>query len=591
MPSDPSATFAVKLRDETSGAARSAAGALSDLKSQIDDDVKALAEMKRAMRNLKGNTSTNAAAFAELKDKISAQKAALAASQSRFISLGGTFGKVKEEAEEAQGGIAGLLDEASGAGGPVGGLAGMLGSLKAALMNPVGAALGLAAALIGVAVAATKAVFEIAKFAVASADARRSELLQIQGLNTLRTQYGMVTASAEGFQAAIDRGTDRTNQSRDALNGYARSLARFGARGQGLAQGVEAMAIAAQVQGDRGARRFLALARNAQLAGGSISDVADRYRRELGPIARRQMLSIENQSERFNENVSQIFSGLRVEGFLEALKEVGDLFSMSSETGKAMKEILRVMFQPFIDRVTEGKPLVVELFKKGVIGALIFAIKIQEIRVGITRFMNSVRDAKDAVVEMFSIRGTDGLLDGLIAGLRESNDIEAAGRALANRVSGSFQNELGIESPSKVFRGFGENIAAGVQVGIDKGARAVARSSSRLADSASRAFKSNLRISSPSGLFADYGGDVATGFAQGVGAGSRQAQDAVEGMVGLPVGPGAGNGGAGRTGASISIGDIVIHAGETNDAKGLAASFREELARVLSDLTVEMGAT
>ena len=51
---DPTAKFAVRLEDETSGPAKAAAESLANLKTQINEDTKALSEMQRALRRLKG---------------------------------------------------------------------------------------------------------------------------------------------------------------------------------------------------------------------------------------------------------------------------------------------------------------------------------------------------------------------------------------------------------------------------------------------------------------------------------------------------------------------------------------------------------
>ena len=56
---DQTATVAIELEDQVSGAAESAAGALKQLRDQIDADKRALTQMQAAMRNLQGGTVVN----------------------------------------------------------------------------------------------------------------------------------------------------------------------------------------------------------------------------------------------------------------------------------------------------------------------------------------------------------------------------------------------------------------------------------------------------------------------------------------------------------------------------------------------------
>ena len=174
------ASFAVELQDETSGAANAAAASLVKLKSKIDDDVVALREMQKAMRNLKGNTSTSSAAFTDLRDRIAAQKAAIASSQSRFVQLGGTFGKTAEETK----GFAGKVGELGGAmsktGGPIGALGGALSRLAPMLANPIVLIGALVAGLIALGAAVGVAVVALLRYAVVQSDARRSDELRIE---------------------------------------------------------------------------------------------------------------------------------------------------------------------------------------------------------------------------------------------------------------------------------------------------------------------------------------------------------------------------------------------------------------------------
>lgn len=601
---DPSASFGVKLVNETSGAADEAADSLENLKSKIDADVKALAQMKRAMRNLKGETSTSAATFNDLKDRITAQKASVAQSQASFLELGGTFDATKNDANDAKKAIGGFGDELANTKGPLGALGGGLGKLKGLLMNPVGAALALAAGFIMLAVAAVKAAVALAKYAIAQSGARREEALAIEGLNTLSAAYGRSAASAEDQQAAIDRGSDSTNVARGRLGEFSRQLSRTGLRGQALAQATEAMAIAQQVQGDRGAARFRAMAHNIRLTGGDVSDLADRYKNELGPIAERQMRGLGNQSDRLGRSMDQIFGGLELDPIEEGFESIVDLFSQSSVTGRALKQIVESMLQPVIDQAGDATPMLVDMFEKAVIGGLLFAIGIQDLRIKFQTFKNTIEESQAQLSSFFDVLTSGGSIDEMVDALTAATpNVLKASEDLGNAARDGFAQAVQINSPSQVFEGFGANIAAGVVNGMRDGERSVASASERMADASSAAFRNRLDIASPSGIFAGYGANISEGVSMGIDDGAEDVQRSVDAIVNVPSIPATdvdqggededGSTSAAAAGSTVSFtfGDIVIGSGGDESGRDQAVAFREELARVLSNVSIEMGAS
>lgn len=600
MSGDPSASFAINLEDGTSAAADSAADSLETLRDAITADVKALAEMKRAMRNLKGETSTSSKTFLDLKDKITAQKAVVAQSQAKYLDLGGTFGKIKAPAAGATKSVASFGDTLAGTSGPLGTLGGGLARLKGLLFNPIAGALALAASLIGLAVAAGKAGIAILKYTIAQSSARRAEAARIDGLNTLSEAYGRSTASADQHQAAMDRAADSTNVNRGRLSEFTRQLARTGLRGEALSQATEAMALAQQVQGDRGAARFRAMAHNIRLTGGDVRDLSDRFRNELGPIADRQMRSLGNQSDRLSRSVSQIFSGLELDPIEESFASIVDLFSQSSVTGRALKQIVESMLQPVIDQADDATPMLVDMFEKGVLGGLLFAIKIQDLRIKFAEFSNAVDESREQIGNFFSalLSGDVSAIGEAIAGQKPS--VRRAGAEMGEAVREGFESVLQIRSPSRVFRGFGENIAAGVVNGMRDARSEVARASEAMADTTSNAFRNKLQIRSPSRVFAGYGGDIADGVSEGVDGGAKRVRRAIRDVVDVPDVPSLrsppGAAAEDRASAttnkntstvSFSFGDIVIE--DKGNAADNAKSIREELMQILAGVSVEMG--
>ena len=595
------ATFAVELVDETSGAANAAASSLVKLKSKIDDDVAALRQMQSAMRNLKGNTSTSAAAFSELRARIDAQRASIASAQSRFLQLGGTFGKAEKPALTFAARMGELGATMRASGGLTGAFGAKLAALAPALLSGPVLLAAFAAGILAMGAAALVAGANLLRLGIIESDARRSEALHIEGLNMLRMEYGRSTASVNDYMAAIDRASDSTNVGRSTLEGYSRSLARAGLRGAALADAVEAMGMAAMVEGDRGAARFRMLATATRLAGGSVADLAENYRNRLGPIAHRMMLSLPNQTDRFRRSLSRLFSGLRIDGFLSSLDQVLSLFSQSTASGRALKSIIEALFQPLIDQTEAIGPVVRRFFQGMLIGALILAIGFVRVRnaaasvfgsSGVFGNIDGLTIALYAGVAAFILLSVAvGVLAGVFVGLALIVGVFvglllilpalafAAGAAIAYALIRAF--EFFTETD---WQGLGRSVIDGLIAGMTSGRDAIVEAVRGLANSAANTFRETLGIASPSRVFADYGLNIAEGVTEGIGAGGGGVEGAVGGLVDVP------SGGAVGGATSITLGDVVINAGESSNPRELAQAFRDELASLLEGVSIEMGA-
>ena len=135
-------------------------------------------------------------------------------------------------------------------------------------------------------------------------------------------------------------------------------------------------------------------------------------------------------------------------------------------------------------------------------------------------------------------------------------------------------------------RALASSMIDGLVAGITAGAARVSRSMGELGATAADAFRSVLGIASPSKVFAGYGLNIAQGTAQGVDAGAPVVGDSIGSLVDVPSGSGS-LGGGGRT--SITIGDISINAPDGATARDLAVSFRDELASILEGVSIELG--
>ncbi|MBZ0119437.1 MAG: hypothetical protein K8H88_20780, partial [Sandaracinaceae bacterium] len=331
------------------------------------------------MRNLKGASTPNVQAMKALQDRITATKQSVAQAQGKVLELGGGLGTLKRAGAGSSAGLKELLSTAQGMPGPLGGLASKLGAIRGLVAGGGAIAAGvlaIAAALVALVAAAGAATVALLRYGIAQADARRSELLRLEGLTTIRRHYYLAAGNATAMQAAIDRVSASVALGRGELVGYTQQLYRMGLRGQALEDALQGMATVASVQGEEQARRFAGMAAGAARAGGSVRRLADLVERRLGGIAARQLLSLDVQAAKLRESFAAIFLGLRIEGFLEGLRTLTQLFSQNTATGRALKTIAEALLQPLIDDLTRLAPFARRFFQGMVIGALQLTILI-----------------------------------------------------------------------------------------------------------------------------------------------------------------------------------------------------------------------
>jgi hypothetical protein len=599
----PTAQFAIALKDETSGPAEAAANALVRLKSQIDRDVRALGEMQTAMKRLQGAAQVDINAFRQLNARIDAQKSAIASAQAEYLGLGGTFGRVAKAAKAPTESVSDLVEGLKKVPGPIGGIVSRFASLTSATQIAIVGTFAMIAAIGALVVATIAATAALASYGVAQADARRSELLRLEGITTIRRHQGLAAGSGRELQEAIDRVSDSAAIGRSDVARYAEQLHRMGLRGGNLQQALEGVATVASVQGDRMASRFMGMSAAIARAGGSVRGLADDVRARLGGIAARQALSLGRQFQRLQESLSALFSGLRIEGFLGALHEVTSLFSQSTASGRALKTILETIFNPILDALGTVGPFARRFFQGLVIGALLITI-------AVLRARNALRDAFGDSGILAGIDGQRAALGAgllVVSGLAGAVTVLAAALALlaapfaAAFVAGSALTRMLAEQWELVrdtdWGLLGRDIIEGIVGGLQRGVGAIGDAMRGLATSATVAFESALGIRSPSRVFAELGVQLPRGLAVGVERGSPEAAGAVERMVEVPMtGPveapadvPEGAGVAARSSTTATIGPFYVTVGG-GDARENAESFVGELAQLLEGVGIRMGA-
>lgn len=394
--SNTKSTYTFELNDEASASAKQIADALGQLKATIASDTAALGAMQKALKQLQSASTPNVDAITRLKGAIAAKSEAVANAQAKFVSLGGDFAKTQTKSRGLEARFAALTKQAQAMPGPLGVIVNRFNALKAIVGSGALAAgiIAVVAALGALVVVSAASVVALGKYAIAQADARRSELLRLEGLTKLRFWYGAAAGSATQIQGAIDRVAASSAISRDKVAQYATQLYKLGARGPQLERALEGVAIKASVQGEEAASAFAAAAAGAAITGRSVDAMVQRVKDRLGGIAQRQMYSLDVQAVKLREDMSALFADLGIDSFLKALANVRALLSQSTESGRSLKLILETLFQPMANAFETFGPLARRFFQGMIISALQFGIVVLQVALWFKRSFGSETKSK-----------------------------------------------------------------------------------------------------------------------------------------------------------------------------------------------------
>lgn len=605
------ATFAVILDDQMSGAASQASSSLQNLRASIQSETDELRGMQQAMRAMKADASASAAEIAALQAKIDASKASIAASTREYVNLGGTFEKVGASAGKGGDGIGGLLEVVDSSGS----LTEMADRGKA-LISVLGsggvyAAAALAAvAIIALTAAVVAGIASMASYALTASDAARSQTLLFEGITKNAFAAGKLSSAVSRVSAGVAISSDK-------VAGLAQDLAKAGLRGAEFENALKAASIAASVSGDSAAGEFVKAAEAAHKAGKSVDALSDKIKVKLGGVAAKQMLGFKVQMDKAKENLTNLFSGVKIDPFLEGLRDVTSLLDENSASGRALKIIVETMLNPLFSAIGALGPYAKNFFRGMVIGALLTTIAVLRLR-------NALKDAfgDDITTEL------DGMKIALYAGAAAAIVI-AVGLVALTVALGILIVALGVAAvavgifmlPFIVgfgvvvvailaviavfvllglavkaaydfvagldFGELGSNMMAGLVEGITSGASSVMNALKSLADGMKSTIESALDMHSPSRAFRAYGLNIDKGVEQGVDAGKDGVNRAVSGMVSLP----ASGGGKSASSSSSNVGPVYITIqAPTGEAEDIAQAVSRVVGDLLEGAAIHMGA-
>jgi hypothetical protein len=596
--SDATATFAYKIDSNAKDVALGDAAALQKLREQIQGDIVVLRQMQQAMRSLQAGGLAKSGEMKELQDRIGAQKAAIAGAQRAYIQLGGSFREGGRGAKAAANGLAALGDIASGLPGPIGALGNKLHSVSALVGRGAMAAgiLAIAAALVVLVAASIAAGAALVKYAVTQADARRSELLRLEGLTKVRRfmidGFGPRRADKASFlQGNIDEVASKVAIGRDQVAQLSDELYRAGLRGGNLQQALEGASIALAGGGQEALTQFKAMAMGIGFMGGNVKKVTDDAKARFGNINKLMMLGLNVQIMKAKENFSALFRGIKIEGFLEGLGKVTEMFSQSTASGRALKVIIETLVQPLINGFGAAGPLAKRFFQGVIIGALLLTLTLLDVRdalvstFGGNKVLNSL-DLQTAVVYAGVV--AVGLLAASFVALGVA--IGSAVAILTGVVVAVLLPFAALYAGYQLFKKIdwkaaGMSVVQGIADGIRAGFGLVLDAIKSLGIESHKTFKRSILSSSPSRLFFKAGYTAPQGVAGGMLAGKPLVARAAADMMTVPslpfdqpslpqIAPVSNS-----KKVEISIGNLSVEGGA--DAKSQAFSVRDELMRIL----------
>lgn len=544
------AQFAVELKDQVSGPARTASNALSSLQERINADTAALRQMQAAMRAMQQSTSVDINAFKSLRAQIDMKKASIASANAEYIKLGGTFQQVKPQAHAAGASLEALARETKkiGLGGPD------------AIMDLVGAV----ATVPGAAITATAALVALSGAVIG---------LGITALGALLSKAFSVQEELFGVSQEVIDLAKNSPLARSEIQKMAKDLEATGLKGAALSAALE------KAVGKAGAGK--------------------------------SMLSLSTQVLKAKENISLLFAGVKTGPLLEAAQKLGGLLDESSSTGQALKTLFETLLNPIIQGIADAGPSAAQFFKGMVIGALkatiIFLTLKNNIKDAVSEldigdytmnwkvlgeyaFYAAAAIAAVAVIVAVAIGAIMAIPIAVVAvGVAIGRMVgEGINAFMALPAAISSVNNFIISRVSAMIDA-GLQFAAGLAQGIRDGISQVITAATEVAQGAVDAVEKKLKIKSPSRVMAELGMQTSAGMAVGMDQGSPQVAKAGIGL-GADAAGGAAKGASGGGKAPL-IGSLVINiGGGGGNPSEIEQAVKRGIEQALEDAAHSMGA-
>lgn len=279
--------------------------------------------------------------------------------------------------------------------------------------------------------------------------------------------------------------------------------------------------------------------------------------KKLGAAAAKKMLQLDNQLIRFKQNVSKLFEGVKVEGFLKVLKAVLDIFDQSTISGIALKTMLEGTFNGLFTAVERVAPYV-KIFMKGlIILALQVYIGFKPLLKRLGMIGEEGKGSQEELIERMSKLGEKAgklarnVSDAVekIIWLNEQvpiakaswevlksafsfNPFEAVGDAA--RGLGRVIGEWLVEAVPR-WVDAGKDLVRGLANGVVRAGTELVSAVTSLGEQALQAFRKKFDMHSPSRVTMGFGQNISIGLAQGIKSKANVATDTMAKVI--PIAP------------------------------------------------------
>lgn len=319
-------------------------------------------------------------------------------------------------------------------------------------------------------------------------------------------------------------------------------------------------------------------------------------------INAKKLLDLNMIAQKLHERFVGLTAGINLEPLLKGLDEIAKMFDDSTMTGAALKQIITLVGNDLGKAVGGSTPTVKTFFKSLVIAMLETVIAGYKVR-------NALRDAfSDNKTVASLITTKDALLiaslslRAMVAGI----EVSVAGLVVLSAAAYSVVRpflkiievvELAYDKfKTTNWKSLGFDIVDGLTMGINSKLSGLENTVRGMGKSAAGWIRDELGINSPSKVFKELGVGIPEGMSLGIETGTPDVQSATEAMAPSPPAPASlasgGAGGAGGGSVTVNV-SIVVQAGGGKGEDVAAAlstpSFRAQLGYELERVCKQLG--
>lgn len=450
-----------------------------------------------------------------------------------------------------------------------------------------------AIAIVAVVAALVAGAYAAAKFALGQADAARSANLTQEAFLKQIGAGSELTDTMKAVEASTGIASDRQ---RDII----KSLRAANVAADQIPDALRAIAKQEAALGDSSGTQELI--DNLKAGKKSARELASEMESKFGDVVRKKMIGLDAQQATFGKNLSGLFSGIKIEPFLEGLSKIVGLFDSSTVSGSALKTLMTAMFQPLSDAAGNVMPKIERFILGFELGALKVGIAVKKMagefgfKLGASEKWPDVAEAGAAAAFVLAGAVLGAALGFLLIGAVIAAPIAllymlvdtvvsvAEGFDKMEKRAGAAIDDIVSKLTGQNWNGLGLDIIKGIVAGMTGGASLATGAAANLGKSIVAAFRSKDGIDahSPARKFIEAGLDSTEGYAIGVDRGAPDAQDSITAMV-QPRSAKLDASGGGSARGAVTIGTIII-----NGVTG-AAEMIDELASHLEERMLQSG--